>query len=370
MSSENGAEAFARLVSIGHPRDTCKLVQMEDVFMVNKKIALDSHIFSNGGIKNKQVIEIFGKLNSGKSELLMHFMARSLLPVKWKIDLKTFQEFDDDSKSVTVDLSEHSVYSGSEEFDEPEKLGKVILIETTSKFSILRMFTILENRVLRSFHKIRASNSTAAKLKLSQIQSLMNKFLKDCLKNLVTFKCYNSDQFIFSLVACDHFIQSTYQEGKAQRSIIPIFIDSVNFNFECVDKYSNQIGASEANCTENFGLTLIKRLVERFNVSVIATRLDCTYSFGEANQYSFFPYKKWQTLVDHRLELVDTNESTEKTFEDHQENPGSRNKRILRLINAKAESMQEVKPETAHSIQNTLIFSIENDGFHFQNISH
>ena len=391
MNNENGAQLFARLVSVNsqskHSQslNASKLTQIENILMINKKLDLDFKIFPNG-IKNKEIIEIFGKSDAGKTEIIMHLMAKSLLPTKWKIDLKGsnfHQEFRNKEEYLHVDLSEYSSYISNEmsieDYDEPEKLSKVIFIETLSKFSILRLFKILENRLLRSFQKLKERSEIASKLKPTYIQGLINKFLKDCLKNLVIFKCFNNEQFILSLSACDHFIQSTCQcePEKANRNIIPIFIDSVNSNYEPIDKYHSQMGISEPNFTENYGIILIKRLVERFNVSIIASRLDCANNYLNGSN-SFYQFKKWQGIVDKRLELNETlrqdylvqNDSEENYENEDQINNFQTKFKSLNLIDLKGLTdiqrdrniQQNFKSQSNTSNEYSTKYSIDNYG--------
>ena len=69
------------VVNLQHKR----LVQLENDLMLNKTLNLDADIFTPQQVGNKEVVEVYGKANTGKSELIMHLLVRCLLPRQWKV---------------------------------------------------------------------------------------------------------------------------------------------------------------------------------------------------------------------------------------------------------------------------------------------
>ncbi len=119
---------------------------------------------------------------------------------------------------LAIDLKDHSSVKTSDE------LQKVILIETDCTFNMLRLFTVIENRITAAFIQQTKQQTIPV-----HVQTSMNRFIKDCLKNLIVYKCNGSEQLILSLSACEYFIN---MHVNNKRGIMPIFIDSINANFE------------------------------------------------------------------------------------------------------------------------------------------
>ena len=375
---ETGTQLFARLVNSEKKANTLtsadtsngvssspkpftqvdkRLIQLENELMLNKTLNLDTHLFTKD-MANKDVVEIYGKCNTGKSELIQHLMARFLLPPKWKL------------AHFTIDLSEYSCLGGknAELLIEPSQMPKCVLISTDAKFCILRLFTIIENRLKRALTQQQTSNLPPDAHKLTQ------KFIRDCLKNLVFYQCITNEQLIYSLVACEHYIQTLLsspqnqqnQNGCQIKSILPVFIDSINSNFEIIDRFNSQMGQSDTEHTEKYCVQLVKRLVDNYNVCVIASRTDLTYngtlSSGMRNlnfsDFSSSSYKKWQTLVTKRVELMSRNE---------QENAGSEETAQL-VVKTYVRFTELVKKSgcdkvDANVLKNFARFSIKNTGF-------
>lgn len=312
--SETGVQLFSRLISSqktqtqqnnsqSKPTTTAintqldsKLTQIEAILKLNKKLDLDSNIFP-GSLDNKNIVEIYGKNSTGKTELIMHLISRLLLPTKWEID-----------NTLSIDLLE---------FSSPKrKLQKVLLIHTESKFNMLRLFTIIENRLIKAYAK-----QTNQSQMPSQAQNCMNKFIKECLKNLMVYKCTNSEQLILSLSACEYFIQNQISN---KTEIIPLFIDSINCNYEILDRFSHKIGLNEINHTENYTMSLLKRLIQRYNVCIISSCTEWTPQVffnnnnNEAGRKSYIndvnkSYEKWHQIIDKQIRLY-ANEELSKCF--------------------------------------------------------
>ena len=312
-----------------------RLVQLENDLMLNKTLNLDTKLFSKE-FSNKDIIEIYGKFNTGKTELMMHLMARYLLPCKWKLN-----------NDLTIDLSE---YSSSSSYKEPSQMSKLILINTDAKFNVQRLFVIMEERVKIVLKRL--------KLLSDEIVKLLQKFLRDCLKNLVLYNCFTNEQFIFSLVACETFVKTLLLNPNEPKTVLPIFIDSINSNFEIFDRYNHQHGLCDSNDhTENFSVQLIKKLIHNFNVCIISSRANLTNknmkNLSLTENYSSNSYKKWQAIVTKRVELVTrVSEMGSEIFY----------YRFSEMVNKKEDNSSDIKIQT-NMLKVFTRFTIKNDGF-------
>ena len=339
QAGESATQLFSRLVSniksstsSSQPTPTSvnpKLKQLESILMLNRKLDIEPKLFSSG-LDNKTIAELVSKSGVGKTELIMHLISRLILPSTWTLHVA--------NSKLTIDLSKYSSLPiDCKDF-------KVLLVETESSFSLLRFFTILENRLRDAFNEQKSRGSEVT-LDDSLVSTQMTRFIKECLKNLVVYKCFNNEQFVLSLAACEHFIQSQLNN----RTIVPIFIDTVNSNYEILDRYSSKIGLNELNHTENYALILIKRLIEKYNVCIVASRSEWTpqpsYEGAVQNQFKCSmnaSYTKWQTFVNYRIQLV-PNEL-----------------KISRIL-----AKENINSTDNDIVNNTFPFEIQNMGFMF-----
>ncbi len=300
QAAETGTQLFSRLLASNTNKNSQKdqtfentqlsriNTQIESSLKLNRHIQIAEQIFP-GGLDNKTIVEITGSSNSGKTELLYVLISRLLFPKKWKIP---FQKSD-----LVVDLIDFSAAYLHEELD---KMQKVILIETDSKFNLLRLFTVMENRVSAAYCKQIGTSLP------SPIKILLGKFVKECLKNFVVYKCNSSEQLVLSLAACEYFIQNQLTN---KNEIVPIFIDSINVNYEVIDKFTKKIGLSEINNAENYTMTLIRKIVERYNIIIIATFTEWSpqvYSSNNSENIKTYvnkSYEKWHQSVGRKIEL-------------------------------------------------------------------
>ena len=286
-------------------------------------------------LKNKEVIEIYGKHNTGKTELLMDLMARFLLPLKWKL-----------TEDLIVDLGK---YSSSSLYKEPSQMTKAILINTDSKFNIQRLFVIMEERVKIVLNRL--------KLFSDENKALLQKFIRDCLKNLVVYQCYTNEQFIFSFSACEMFIQKLLLEPKDKETVWPIFIDSINSNYEIFDHYNRSNGLCDLfDHTEVYSVQSINKLLKNFNVCIISSRANLSYYNLKSltEDYLSYSYQKWQKIVTKRIELL--------ARQCENENPNQYLYRLSEIITKKDENANNLKTETK-VIKGFSRFIIKNEGF-------
>lgn len=114
------------------------------------------------------------------------------------------------------------------------------------------------------------------------------------------------------------------QSINQNKMITPIFIDTINSNYEILDKYNHSLDNSnnDLNFTENYAIILLKRLIENHNVCLIAARsefinIDLNKSYLD---YFFNSFQKWQKIVNKRIHLnIDKHflsifKNTEKTL--------------------------------------------------------
>jgi hypothetical protein len=371
--NETGSQLFARLLSSQqtqpnrnsesvnsnvnylNTQDKTMLItkKLENDLMINKSLKLDPDIFPNG-IENKSIVEIFGKVGCGKTELILHFIARYLMPPLWKID---------DTNQVNL------TYFSIHDPNDFKELPKCILINNDSKVFILRLFTIMEQRITSLITSLN-----------DLIQKKIKKFIEHNLKNLIVYQSYESEQFIYSIAAAENYIQSILINSINNNYIMPIFIDTINSCYEFIDRYQKNIGLIDnaANFTENYSINLVKKLTERYNVCIIASRGDF-YNKNSDN----YTYKNWQAILNKRIELSikinkiktneDDNENDENSINEKQQ---INDEKIFqfKLIEYSTKSLLNIKSDNKidqnNKISNCLIdkaFIINNSGFNFKN---
>ena len=117
---------------------------------------------------------------------------------------------------------------------EASQLPQVILIQTDSKLNVLRLFTLFEHRLKQALaeHKI---------VWTVYVEQQVKQFIHNCLKSLVVYDCHSREQFLLALAALESYMQSILAAPTCQplqkSNITPIFIDSVNSNFELMDRF-------------------------------------------------------------------------------------------------------------------------------------
>lgn len=211
---------------------------------------------------------------------------------------------------------------------------------------MLRLFTVIENRLSTAYIK-----QTNQKTVPGHVQTALSRFIKDCLKNLVIYKCNSPEQLILSLSACEYFIQR--HATTSMTEIVPIFIDSVNANFEILDRFSSKIGLNQIDHTESYTVTLIKRLMDCYNACVIATCTEWTPHVIQANsKYTNNlnkSYEKWHGIVNNRVKLYATED-----------------KPANRFFNYSSQKDSDAGEKESVSLSEKTGFKIENAGFIIQ----
>lgn len=76
------------------------LTQLESTLFANKPLNLDASLFPNG-IMNREIVEISGRVDTGKSELIRHLISRCITPPRWRF-LKNSSKLEE-QKNTTND---------------------------------------------------------------------------------------------------------------------------------------------------------------------------------------------------------------------------------------------------------------------------
>ena len=156
----------------------------------------------------------------------------------------------------------------------------MILIETEMKCSATRLFAIMESRFRMAYEtRLQSSlpNSRDGSQSNAQVSAAVRRFARECMKSLLVYKCCSGEELVLALAACEQFIKShvvpigskpsqpeacgNITDNGGVGTITPIFVDTINANFEVVDKYNGQLesaGASESNRTESYSIVLVR----------------------------------------------------------------------------------------------------------------
>jgi hypothetical protein len=280
---ETGEQLFESLLN----KASCSEIKNKNSLKLDTKIFTSEFEFGD-------VLEISGKTQSAKSELILNLIGSFLLPGKWIVDVKVENEI----KKVQIDLNKWSFFP---ELTNNQLKLKVILIENDLKFCILKLFSILENRIKNCIKlKQQAGDSLSCKITRSNLEI----FLKSCLSNLLVYKCNSSEQFLLTLASCEYSIKQEQQQHVKQQNFynffMPIFIDSINSNFEFIDS----LLLNSVDHTEKFTISLLNRILTKYKnyVVIIASRIEYEPSTNkyETNTYS---YSKWQKCVTKKIKL-------------------------------------------------------------------
>ncbi|XP_046365880.1 DNA repair protein XRCC2-like [Haliotis rufescens] len=205
--SESGAQLLARLGS----RPSLEKVEPK--------------LFPNG-LSPGEVVELFGAEGTGKSEVLLHCIAKCILPPEW----------------LTFDLG---------------GLGtKVIFIDTDYKFSILRLVILLEKKITDIV------NTEVDETKPSSDE--IEVFITKCLKRLYLVRCNSSHQLLCTL----HSLETNI---AADSDFAGIMIDSISA-FYWIDRCNHGDGGSAHEKNMNKIVDILQTIAKKYNLVVMATK--------------------------------------------------------------------------------------------------
>ena len=239
-------------------------------------------------MQQKDVVELYGEEGTGKTEMLLHLVARCLLPPKWK------------------DVEVGGLNAG------------VLLVDTDYHFSIVRLVSVMEHRVRKMLVKYKKQNLEASEM--SDIPSHTDKdignIIKQALEKFHVVKCNTSTQFVFSLNSLDSVFGN-------KPDICLLAIDSIS-SFYWIDRSNGAENFSAQESNQRRICHAINKLREDYNIVTVVTKpaifrkkprektLDKSevdhspfrHSSNSADTnpgYCEYMCKLWQRLVTHRF---------------------------------------------------------------------
>ncbi|XP_067131788.1 DNA repair protein XRCC2-like [Centruroides vittatus] len=224
---------------------------------------LDPVIFPN--LHPKQVVEVYGKAGSGKTEILYHFISQCILPKSWN----------------------GIILNGID--------CNVLLIDNDYHFNLLRLVTLIEKRIRRENSK----RHDVINLHDDNVLS----FVKERLQKLYILKCSNSEQFLITLCSLEKLL--------TENDISIIFVDSISA-FYWLDRMNFMDNYKKLEDYYGSMVMTLKRLVNDYNLILIATKqalMKNTEPESMANKNAppnitfDFMGKQWKKFVDYYLFL-------------------------------------------------------------------
>ena len=135
--------------------------------------------------------------------------------------------------------------------------GSVVYIDTSYKFSILRLVMLIEQCL-----KMHKGNDLKAKTS--------DEFVKNCLKRFYKMTCSTSKELIVSLLSLEPFL-------KASSDVFLLIIDDL-YSYHWLDKLENgQTKQSSSQYPETV-FEILKRYIKEFHLNVVVTKLDTCLS--------------------------------------------------------------------------------------------
>ena len=196
--------------------------------------ALDEEIFLSGHPKPGDVIEFYGREGTGKTQVLLNMIAKCILPSEWK------------------DLTLGGMGIG------------VVFIDTDFHFSILRLFTILERKIIDAMERNKRQESADESSLESPTESEVENFLQECLKRVYVVRCNNSTQLVLTL----HSLETLFS-NKPYMSIL--MIDSIAA-FYWIDKMNGGDAYAVQEANQKMTVEILGKLISTYNLVLIATK--------------------------------------------------------------------------------------------------
>jgi len=243
-----------------------RLISKPDVLQV------DSDVFPNG-LKPGEVIELSGEEGTGKSQYLIHILANALLPKEWK-----------------------EVEVGGLEVN-------VVFIDNAYTFTILRLVTVLEHRLLNAItcRKVdikkenRGEEMTIADEQDDKLSMELEVCVCQCLDRLLLAQCRSSAQCLLTLRSLESVL-------PAKSSVRFILIDSLD-SFLHQDKFNKTEGQfthcvnvlGKLVCTHQLVLVASKTLMSNVVNNGVKRHKVCQ------NEHEYF--SAWRHLVNQQRSL-------------------------------------------------------------------
>lgn len=194
---------------------------------------LDDVVFA-GGLAPGAVVELSGDEACGKSQYLVHVLAGAVLPHQWK-----------------------GVEIGGQDLS-------VVLVDNSYSFNLLRLITILEQRLMSAVEAGKLDKSRAAAnsaIADDQDESMaveLESCVRHCINKLLIVRCQSSAQFLVTLCSLESLL-------AARGSFRVVLIDSVD-SFLDSDKF-NKTESRFTHC-----INILRKLVSTHRLVVMATR--------------------------------------------------------------------------------------------------
>lgn len=178
----------------------------------------------------KRLLEITGPVSSGKTELLLQIIINIILPKElYGMEFNGFE-------------------------------GNVVFIDTSYKFSILRMVMLIEYLLIK--HKGSDSDSEKSE-----------EFIENCLARFYKMSCSTSKELIVSLLSLEPFL-------KASSNVFLLVIDDL-YAYHLIDRLESGHNKQTSSQYVETVLGILKRYVKEFSLNVILTKSDtCTWYTG------------------------------------------------------------------------------------------
>ncbi|XP_013407314.1 DNA repair protein XRCC2 [Lingula anatina] len=214
---------------------------------------VEPHLLPSGPQK-RDVIELYGDEGCGKTEMLLHIILNTILPRNWR---------------------GFSFYG--------QEAG-IILIDTDYHFSILRLSTLLENRVDRVVSEATGlqkngdlipqnggitSNTGYKDLPEQENPKLPTQtdketFIKSCLKRLFVFRCSSPTQLIATLHSLDALLLN-------RPEICILMLDSLSA-FYWIDHSNGCDSAVARESNQRQVCKILNKLITSYNLVIFATK--------------------------------------------------------------------------------------------------
>ena len=201
--------------------------------------SLESALFSSG-LQQKDVVELYGDEGTGKTQMLIHFITRCLLPAKWKdVEIGGFN-------------------------------AGVALVDTGYHFSMIRLISVMDHTVRK--HVLRTKMNLKKQILVYSDSSPFTEpsdediesLIKQSLGKLHVVKCNSSAQFVLSLYSLDSLFGN-------QPDICLLVIDSISA-FYWIDRSNGAENYSAQESNQRRVCHAITKLKEDYNIVTIVTK--------------------------------------------------------------------------------------------------
>ena len=201
---------------------------------------LDTNLFPKPHLTLKpgHVVELYGTSCCTKTEVLYHLVAQCILPPNWR----------------GVQLNGHNV--------------GVVFVDTEYQFSMLRLFAIMESRVMERLEKVKSDQNDddeeqSARTDLPTGDNVEG-FIKTALSKLYVVRCSSSEQLVISLHSLESLLANHPEIGV-------LMLDSVSA-FYWIDRTNAGDNANNQEAMQRRTTQILQRLMDEYQLVLIATK--------------------------------------------------------------------------------------------------